>query len=227
MSLAAMVLVAALPFFDRQFTYDDVVIAVRNSKVATVAEYLAQGADVDATDADGNTLLMLAVREKDAPMTDLLLRARARVNVRNVRDETPLMTAAWSRCEPCVAMLLERDAVIDNPAAPWTPLHYAAHQGDARIVEMLLKAGAAPNIRSANGTTPLMMGAMSGVPDVARALLRAGADPKLRNLNQDRAEDLALKRGHTDYAALTRGEEPRSLGRRLLDAIKSNPPKKD
>ncbi|MBU3693290.1 MAG: ankyrin repeat domain-containing protein [Rhodocyclaceae bacterium] len=219
MSLAAMVLAAALPFFDRQFTYDDVVIAVRNSKLASVAEYLAQGADVDATDAEGNTLLMLAVREKDAPMTDLLLRARAKVNARNLRNETPLMAAAWSRCEPCVALLLEREAVVDNPLAPWTPLHYAAHQGDARIVELLLKAGANPDARSANGTTPLMMGAMSGVPEVARALLKAGADPKLRNVNQDRAEDLALKRGHTNYAALTRGEEPRSLVKRVLEAV--------
>lgn len=216
-----MFLVAAAPLFgERQFTLDDVVIAVRNSRVPTVAEYLMKGADVETTDADGNSLLMLAVREKDAPMTDLLLRARAKVNARNLRDETPLMTAAWSRCEACIAMLLERDAVVDNPLAPWTPLHYAAHQGDVRIVEMLLKAGANPNARSANGTTPLMMGAMSGVADVARALVKGGADPKLRNVNQDRAEDFALKRGHTDYAAVTRGEEPRSLVRRALDALK-------
>jgi hypothetical protein len=216
-----MLLVAAAPLFgDRQFSFDDVLVAVRNGKLREVASFLAKGADPEATDTDGNTLLMLAVRERDAAMTDLLLRARAKVNARNLRDETPLMLAAWSRCEPCVEMLLERDALIDNPAAPWTPLHYAAHQGDARIVARLLQAGARVDARSANGTTPLMMGAMSGVPDVAKALMKAGADPKLRNLNQDRAEDLALKRGHTEYAAVTRGEEARSLGKRVIDAIK-------
>jgi hypothetical protein len=221
MSLVAMLLLAAAPLFgDGGFSYDDVVIAVRNAKVRQVADYLARGADVEATDAEGNTLLMLAVREKDARMTDLLLRARARVNVRNLRDETPLMLAAWSRCEPCVEMLLERDALIDNPAAPWTPLHYAAHQGDARIVARLLQAGAKPDVRSANGTTPLMMGALSGVPEVAVALMKGGANPKLRNVNQDRAEDLALRRGHSEYAAVTRGEEVRSFGRRLLDVLK-------
>jgi len=220
MSLAALLLTAALPFFgERPFSFDDVLIAVRNGRLSEVAGFLAEGADPEATDAEGNTLLMLAVREKDARMTDLLLRARARVNARNLRDETPLMLAAWSRCEPCVAMLLEREAVIDNPAAPWTPLHYAAHQGDVRIVERLLQAGAAANARSANGTTPLMMGAMSGVPAVAKALMQGGADPGLRNVNQDRAEDLALKRGHTEYAAVTRGEEARSFGRRLLDRL--------
>jgi len=216
-----MLLVAAAPLFgDRGFTFDDVIVAVLNAKLKEVASFLARGADVEATDADGNTLLMLAVREKDAPMTDLLLRARARVNVRNLRDETPLMLGAWSRCEPCVEMLLERDALIDNPAAPWTPLHYAAHQGDARIVARLLQAGAKPDARSANGTTPLMMGAMSGVPEVARVLIKGGADPALRNVNQDRAEDLALKRGHTEFAAVTRGEEARSFGRRVIDSLK-------
>ena len=220
MSLAAMLLVAAAPLFgERPFSFDDVLIAVRNGKVREVAVFLGKGADPEATDSEGNTLLMLAVREKDAAMTDLLLRARARVNARNLRDETPLMLAAWSRCEPCVEMLLERDALIDNPAAPWTPLHYGAHQGDARIVARLLQAGANANARSANGTTPLMMGAMSGVPEVARVLLKGGADAKLRNVNQDRAEDLALKRGHTEYAAVTRGEEPRSFGRRILDRL--------
>ncbi|NBT06811.1 MAG: ankyrin repeat domain-containing protein [Betaproteobacteria bacterium] len=118
---------------------------------------------------------MLAVREKDAPMTDLLLRARAKVNTRNLRNETPLMLAAWSRCEACVEMLLERGAPLDVPSGDWTPLHYAAHQGDARIVARLLLAGADSNAKSPNGTTPLMMGAMSGVPEVARALLKAGA----------------------------------------------------
>ena len=216
-----MLLVAAAPLFgDRQFSFDDVLVAVRNGKVREVSSFLAKGADPEATDTDGNTLLMLAVREKDAAMTDLLLRARAKVNARNLREETPLMLAAWSRCEPCVEMLLERDALIDNPAAPWTPLHYAAHQGDARIVARLLQAGAKVDARSANGTTPLMMGAMSGVPDVAKALIKAGADPKLRNVNQDRAEDLALKRGHTEYAAVTRGEEARSLGKRVFEALK-------
>lgn len=217
----AALLVAMLPLFGNgSFTLDDVLIAVRNAKLSTVAEYLVKGADPDLTDAEGNSLLMLAVREKDAPMTDLLLRARAKVNTRNLRNETPLMLAAWSRCEACVEMLLERGAPLDLPSGDWTPLHYAAHQGDARIVARLLLAGADANAKSPNGTTPLMMGAMSGVPEVARALLKAGADPLVRNVNQDRAEDIALKRKHTDYAALTRGQEPRSLVKRVLEALK-------
>lgn len=220
MTLAALWLAASLQLFGSGFSFDDVLVAVRNGKVREVAGYLAKGADVEATDRDGNTLLMIAIREKDAAMTDLLLRARARVNVRNLRDETPLMLGAWNGCVPCVHLLLEREAVIDHPGSAWTPLHYAAMQGSVGVVTLLLQAGADPNARSANGNTPLMMGAMSGIPGVARALLAAGANPALRNLNQDRAEDLAAKRGHTDYVALMRGEEPRSLVDRVLDAVK-------
>ena len=54
-----------LPLFGNgSFTLDDVLIAVRNAKLSTVAEYLVKGADPDLTDAEGNSLLMLAVREK-------------------------------------------------------------------------------------------------------------------------------------------------------------------
>lgn len=219
MNLAAAILAAALPFFDDSFTSNDVVLAVRNSHQEEVARYLSRGADPDTMDADGNTLLMIASREADGPMVQLLLRARAKPNARNLRGETPLMIAAWNRCEPCVELLIERSALIDLPGQ-WTPLHYAAFKGDARITARLLVAGANPNARSPNGTTPLMMGAMSGVADVARVLIKGGADPKLRNANQDRAEDLAMARKHTDFAAVVRGEEPGSMIDRVIDFLR-------
>jgi len=220
MSLSALLLVAAFPWFGDNFTQDDLIIAVNNSRHATVQDYLLRGGDADAADRDGNSLLMLAARAKDARMIDLLLRARAKPHGTNLRGETALMHAAWSRCEPCVELLLQRGVRTDPPGSEWTALHYSAHQGDARIVARLLFAGAEPNARSRNGTTPLMMGAMSGVADVARALLKGGADPALRNANQDRAEDLALARRHTDYAAVLRGEEPRSLFERVIERVR-------
>lgn len=57
-----------------------------------------------------------------------------------------------------------------------TPLFMAANNGNAAIIEVLLKAGAGPNSVKANGTTVLMLAASSGNPDAVKILLDHGAD---------------------------------------------------
>jgi ankyrin repeat protein len=52
----------------------------------------------------------------------------------------------------------------------------AANNGNAAIIEVLLKAGAGANSVKANGTTVLMLAASSGDPDTVKILLDRGAD---------------------------------------------------
>ena len=60
-----------------------------------------------------------------------------------------------------------------------SPLHYAARKGNTKIVELLLRAGAEPNIGNAidNGHTPLHEAASSGHAEVIITLLAADANP--------------------------------------------------
>lgn len=66
---------------------------------------------------------------------------------------------------------------------PWnnTVLHFAAMNGVAETIEMLVAAGLDPNVQTKFGTTPLFQ-AMNGSPKVAnvQALLKLGADPNTR-----------------------------------------------
>jgi uncharacterized protein len=83
-----------------------------------------------------------------------------------------------------------------------TPLHYAAHFADARLVEVLLKAKADPNARNEFGTTPLAEAAATGSADVIRLLLNAGADVESANPEGQTALMLVARAGKLDAALL-------------------------
>ena len=57
-----------------------------------------------------------------------------------------------------------------------TPLHYAAREGRAACVHLLLERGAGVGARSAGGATPLHRAAFTGQLEVVALLLSVGAD---------------------------------------------------
>jgi len=57
-----------------------------------------------------------------------------------------------------------------------TPLVIAARNGNAPVVDVLLKAGADAKGATSTGTTPLMLAAASGSVDAVKSLVAAGAD---------------------------------------------------
>src|SRR5438128_1826874 len=57
-----------------------------------------------------------------------------------------------------------------------TPLFMAAKNGNAAIIESLLKAGADAKSANSAGTTPLMLAAASGMVSAVSVLLDGGAD---------------------------------------------------
>lgn len=75
-----------------------------------LAAYVDAGAPVDLTDADGNTLLMLAAYH-DQPETVRALADRgADVNALNHRGQSPLAGAVFKQADAVVAVLREAGA---------------------------------------------------------------------------------------------------------------------
>jgi ankyrin repeat protein len=62
-----------------------------------------------------------------------------------------------------------------------TPLHVAATRGDARIIALLLDAGAEIDARGEYGHTPLHEAVGQGHIEAAKLLLSRGADTGVRN----------------------------------------------
>lgn len=82
---------------------------------------------------------------------------------------------------------------------PQAALHSAASAGHLHVVEELLKAGAAVDLRDTMEQTPLMLSAVHGHELVVAALLSAGADINAKDKDGRSALDIA--RGPAAFGA--------------------------
>ena len=74
--------------------YEDMLDAVKKDDVRAVSQLLKRGVDAATVDREGNSLLILAIKEGSVGTVKALLAARADVNSRNALGETALMLAA-------------------------------------------------------------------------------------------------------------------------------------
>ena len=172
-SIAIFVLAAGpLPLVD----------AAKNVDREAVRSLLKQGANVNATEADGTTALHWASYRDDLESADLLIRAGANVNARNDLGATPLWAACQNGSEPMVRRLLSAGA---NPNASLllgeTPVMVASRSGNPAVVDLLASKGANVNARGARGQTPLMWAVAEKHPEVIKVLLAHGADIHARS----------------------------------------------
>ena len=181
--------------------YEDFFDAVRHDKARVVHDLLARGFDPNTLDPGKRTGLMLAVAEPSPRVAELLIDTlRIDLDATNPAGENALMLAALKGQERLVERLIGRGAEVNKPG--WTPLHYAATGGHARIVRLLIEHHAFLDAESPNGTTPLMMAAQYGSTEAVRLLLEEGALPELKNQRGLTALDFARLGSRPDAIAL-------------------------
>jgi ankyrin repeat protein len=118
------------------------------------------------------------------------------------------MLAAYNGHTTVVRRLLERGADLTAQNAEGrTALMFAATGSFPKTVEVLLKAGADPNVTGeVEGWSALMFAAAEGRPEVVRALLDHGADPSLTDNDGDTALTFAQDNGHSEVVEVLRRE---------------------
>ncbi len=161
---------------------------------------------------EGTPLVTVAARYGSVRALRYLISAGANVNARTPAGETALMLASYfsaddaqrgasnERYEQVVRMLVEAGASLENEAHHYTPLAYAAYQGNDRIVRYLIERGARVDGDAEDGVvyvnTPLMMAAIQGHMDTALWLLRAGANARIRIYLGNTAAEFAQRNNH-------------------------------
>jgi ankyrin repeat protein len=172
---------------------------------AIVKLLLANGADPHIATANGRTPLMAAAGRGDIEAMTLLLDAKAEVNAKDGAGETALMLAAGDGDPLAVRLLLDRGAdARARTKRNETALGNAGTAGNEETVRLLLDRGADVNVRNIRGYSPLMLAASSdSIPAGAvKLLLAKGADVSFTGDYDERARELAAKRGDTEVARL-------------------------
>jgi len=181
---------------------DQALRAALEGDAATLRSLLDRGAEADSTDAEGNTLLMLAARGGHLPAMELLLERKASLGRRNSFGDNAVLVAAANGSPVPLSLLIAKGAEI-NPEG-WTPLHYAAFTGKEAAVKLLLERGANKDAVAPNGYTPLMLSARGGHVEAARVLLFEDPDVNYRTETGDTALKISLQREMREIAALLR-----------------------
>ena len=77
----------------------------RGGHTLELAGYLDAGVPIDLTDAQGNSLLMLAAYHENVSTVSALLARGANPDRVNDRGQTPLAGAVFKKCAPVVTLL--------------------------------------------------------------------------------------------------------------------------
>ncbi len=144
---------------------------------AEVEALLAKGANINAKDKNGDTMLHKASAAGKKDIVEWLLGLGADVNVRGADKETPLHRAAYQHqgTKDIAELLLAKGADVNaRNREERPPLRMAVSQDNKDIVELLLAKGADVNALDTYGT-PLHLAATTGNIAIAELLLAKGA----------------------------------------------------
>ena len=117
--------------------HPDAADLARNGDAVGLAAMIKDGLAVDAQDAKGNTLLMLASYHGKAETVAMLLKSGATVDLRNDKGQTPLGGVAFKGYVEIATLLLDAgaDPVADQGGS--TPADFATLAGKTEILALL------------------------------------------------------------------------------------------
>lgn len=139
------------------------VLAAGAGHAKIVETLLAKGANPNHANGYGNSSLHQAAKAHNVDVCASLLKAGAKIDIKNKKGSTPLLLACLmednsnkSEMMRLFKLLVDNAAdvnAVDNNGS--TPLHAAAGAGNEALIEYLLSAGANAKAKDSGDFTPL------------------------------------------------------------------------
>lgn len=154
--------------------------ATRENKVDAARALIEAGADVNAKDRINDSAYLYAGARGHLEILKMTLAHGADLQSTNRYGGTALIPAAERGHVETVRTLIDAGVAVDHVNnLGWTALLEAIILGSGgerhqQIVDMLLKAGANPNLADREGVTPLQHARSRAYREIERALLAAG-----------------------------------------------------
>ena len=185
--------------FPRKLYVSKVFFAAAKSGCAQVVYILADaGANVDTTDDDGNTGLLLAAKGGHTETVKNMIDIGAKVDSRNDEGQDAYLVAMANGHLATAAELIKAGAnskVGDGDGN--SGIHLAAKNGHMDAVSEQVQSGDHVDVRNKDGDTPLHLAAAYGHTETALGVLKLGINIEERNLSGNTALLLAARGGHS------------------------------
>ncbi len=147
--------------------------------------------------------LIKSVEDNNQEAIQIFLSSGVDLEVRDDRNWTPLMIAAFNGNEEFAKLLIKCGArVSTQDKNGYTPLHWAAYNGHVNLIKLLIEKDAEPNLQSQYGWTALMQAATRGHLLACAYLIYRGADVNLTTTDGWTSLHKAANNGHTEVVKL-------------------------
>jgi len=162
--------------------WENVARAARQNDAAQVRELVVNDGNPNQADEDGRTGLHYAAMNGNLTIIAILIKASAKLDVKDKLGNTPLHLAAERNQPDAEQLLLDVGAPVDaENKNGMTPLMVAASHGNIVIVQALLDKGASATKTDFTGRDAAGWAAESHRPAVVQAIKRAQSAKRSQN----------------------------------------------
>uniref|UniRef100_A0A1X7TCT9 BEACH domain-containing protein n=2 Tax=Amphimedon queenslandica TaxID=400682 RepID=A0A1X7TCT9_AMPQE len=164
--------------------------------------------NIDYTNEEGKTALMLACERGHEDIVHSLLSAGANVNIQDNKGWTALMIASKHNHISIIYMLLQANA---NPhmmkSNGSNAIMIASYYGNYEVAELLINKGVDYRYQRKDGWNTFMMTCQNGHTQIVKLLLKEQVDPNVQRGSGGNAFMSACENGHTQIVELLLKEQ--------------------
>ena len=177
--------------------------AIHGNNAAVVKVLLANKADANIGDQQGNTALHTSSFQRSFYVSQLLIGSGCKINWRNDVGETPLCLAVRGKNIADLELLLKNsaDANIQDILGK-TPLHISTGRGFSDLSQFLIDSGCDVNARNSRGETPLYSAVRAKNLADVEVLLKNNADANFQDTSGNSPLHISTREGFSRISQL-------------------------